>query len=228
MMDRNDHSEHAPARELVGAGIGRGGDIAEQAEAHGRYVVECVGPREECRADYVRLRDEALAWEEAGILLERIVEHRRLMAAMVEPKWTDHIDNVVCTAGKNDLLDKYFAGSSYTAAWYVGLIDSGSYSAVAAGDTSASHAGWTENTAYSQGTRPAASWSAASAGAKALSSAAAFSITSDNQTIKGCFLITNSTKGGTTGILYSAGLFTVGDKEADNGDTLNVSYSASV
>jgi hypothetical protein len=144
-----------------------------------------------------------------------------------EVVWTDEIPNLVTTAGKNDALDKYLAGSAYTAAWYLGLIDSTSYTGVAAGDTAASHAGWTENSGYSQASRPTAAWSAASGGSKAFSSAAAFSINAD-ATIKGCFLITNSTKGGTTGILYSAGLFSAGDKVVQNGDTLNVSYTASL
>jgi hypothetical protein len=141
--------------------------------------------------------------------------------------WTDRIDNLVTTGGKNDALDKYLAGSAYTAAWFLGLIDSTSYTAVAAADTSASHTGWTENVGYSQGARPTAAWSAASAGSKALSSAATFTINA-NATVKGCFLISNSTKSGTTGILYSAGLFSGGDKVVQSGDTLNVSYTASL
>lgn len=140
-------------------------------------------------------------------------------------KWRDSLTNLVTTVGKNDLLDKYLEGSSYTAAWYLGLIDNAGYTAVAAGDTAASHGGWTESTAYSEGTRPAPSWGAAAAGSKA-SSATAFSINA-TATIKGAFLISNSTKGGTTGILYSAGLFTAGDKSVANGDTLNVTYTAS-
>ena len=140
-------------------------------------------------------------------------------------KWRDTIQNLVTTVGKNDLLDKYLAGSSYTAAWYKGLIDSASYSAVAAGDTAASHAGWLESTAYSNATRPAPSFGAASGGSKA-STATAFNINA-TATIKGLFLISNSTKGGTTGILYSAGLFTGGDKAVASGDTLNVTYTAS-
>lgn len=142
-------------------------------------------------------------------------------------KWADDIDNLVTTAGKNDALDKYLAGSTYTAAWYVGLVSLTSYTAIAAADTSASHAGWIEDVNYSQAARPTAAFSAASAGSKSLSSAAVFSINA-NTTIKGCFLISVATKSGTTGVLYSAGLFTGGDKVVQNGDTLNVSYTASL
>ncbi len=143
-------------------------------------------------------------------------------------KWSDEIKNVVTTVGKNDLLDKYLAGSAYTAAWYVGLISGTGYtSAPVAGDTAASHTGWTEDSGYSQGARPTAGWSAASGGSKSLSSAASFSINA-TVTIKGCFLISNSTKGGTTGILFSAGLFSGGDKTLASGDTLQVSYSLSL
>lgn len=143
-------------------------------------------------------------------------------------RWSEDITNLVTTAGKNDALDKYLAGSAYTAAWYVGLIGATGYGAgPAAADTTASHAGWAEDQNYSQGTRPAAAWAAASAGSKSLSAASVFSI-SANTTIKGCFLVSNSAKGGTTGVLYSAGLFTAGDKVVQTGDTLNVSYTASL
>lgn len=143
-------------------------------------------------------------------------------------KWSEVIDNLVTTVGKNDALDKYLAGSAYTAAWYLGLISSASYTTgVAVGDTAASHGGWTEDQNYSQGARPTAAFSAAAAGSKSLSSALTFSINATT-TIKGCFLISNATKGGTSGILYSAGLFSGGDKAVGNGDTLNVSYTASL
>jgi hypothetical protein len=142
-----------------------------------------------------------------------------------KPKWSDTIKNVVTTVGKNDLLDKYLAGSAYTAAFYLGLISSVSYTGVpVVGDTMASHSTWTESAVYSNATRPAPTFNAASAGSKA-TTATAFNINASD-TIKGCFLTTVSTKSGTTGILYSAGLFTGGDKVVANGDTLNVTYTA--
>lgn len=139
-------------------------------------------------------------------------------------KWSEDIKNLVVTVGKNDLLDKYFTGSSYTATWYLGLINSGgTYSAA---DTMASHGTWTENTGYSAATRPAPSWNSAAAGSKS-TTATAFSINASG-TIGGAFLTNNNTKGGTTGILYSAGNFTGGNRSVASGDTLNVTYTASV
>lgn len=142
-------------------------------------------------------------------------------------KWEDDIKNLVTTVGKNHALDTELAGSAYTAAWYIGLISSVSYTTgPAAGDTMASHGGWTEDATYSNATRVAPAFAAASAGSKATSSAAAFTI-NGTATIKGCFMNSVSTKSGTTGTLFSAGLFSGGDKAVANGDTLNVSYTLS-
>lgn len=141
-------------------------------------------------------------------------------------RWS--FENLVTTVGKNDLLDKYFAGSAYTAAWFLGLISSVSYTTgPAVGDTAASHGGWTEAAAtnapnYSNGTRPAISWNAAGAGSKQSSAAVSYTF-SNGGTVKGAFIISNSTKDGATGILYSAGTFT--DKVVSASDVLNVTVT---
>ena len=146
-------------------------------------------------------------------------------------KWSDTFENTVTTAGKNSLLDVYLRAQTQITTWYFGLISSVSYSAIAAGDTSSSHSGWTEAAGtnapnYSQSNRVTAAFSAASSGSMSTSSASAFSIT-ESGTVKGAFLISNNSKDGTSGTLYSAGLFTVGDKVVSSGDTVNVTYTAS-
>src|SRR5512139_3422338 len=108
-------------------------------------------------------------------------------------KWRDVIENTVVTVGKNLALDTILAGSAYTVTGpYMGLISSVSYSAIEAGDTMASHAGWTEAGNANEPTytapRKTCAWSAASAGSKALSSALSFAITGTG-TIKGAFLV---------------------------------------
>jgi hypothetical protein len=151
-------------------------------------------------------------------------------------KWREVIENVVATVGKNLALDTFLAGSAYTVTGpYMGLISSTSYSAVAAGDTMASHAGWLEaggtNAPTYSGNRKTAVWSTAASGSKALSAALSFAITSTG-TVKGAFLCFGSgalnTKDNTAGTLWSAGTFTTGDKAVVNGDTLNCNYSSSL
>jgi hypothetical protein len=96
----------------------------------------------------------------------------------------------------------------------------------------ASHAGWTEVTAYSQATRPQAVFAAATTADPSVitnsASVAVFSI-NGTTTVGGAFLTSNNTKGGTTGILFSASDFTSpGDRAVVNGDTLNVTYTFSL
>lgn len=191
--------EKANAQENQGSSLTRNSGHSEKAEAHGIYHVKC--------------------YDKNGKL-----------------KWEDTAENVVTTVGKNLALDTYLAGSSYTVVGpYMGLISSTSFSAVAAADTMASHAGWLEagnaNAPTYTAPRKTAVWSAASAGSKALSASLSFAITGSG-TVKGCFLVYGTgaltTIDNTAGTLYSAGLFTGGDKVVVNTDTLAVSYTASL
>ena len=138
-------------------------------------------------------------------------------------RWEDGFPNLVVTTGKNDLLNKYFLGSAYTAAFFVGLKGTGT---IAAGDTMASHAGWSEITGYSNATRPAFSPASSTAGSSTNSaSPATFNINASN-TIAGCFITTSSTVGGTAGILFSAADF-ASSRAVLSGDTLTVTYTVS-
>jgi len=143
-------------------------------------------------------------------------------------KWKEVMKNQVTTVGANYMLDTTFTGSGYTAAWYMGLVTGpGSGTTYSASDTMSSHAGWSENTTYSNATRPAITFAAASSAAISTSAASSFTI-NGSATIAGGFVVNNSTKGGTSGTLYSAKDFTGGDRTVASGDTLNVSYTTTI
>lgn len=142
-------------------------------------------------------------------------------------KWVDEFANLVTTVGMNDLLTQYFKGSAYTAAWYVGL--TAGTPTFAAGDTMSSHSGWTEVTAYSEGARQTLTLGTPSGGSvNNTASKAVFTISSNGTTIGGAFVVTNSTKGGTSGTIYGGGALGAGNKTIDNGDTLSVTVTLTV
>jgi hypothetical protein len=147
-------------------------------------------------------------------------------------KWEESLKNLVVNVGLKDMNDKYFTGSAYTAAWYIGLYGAAASNDPAAGDTAASHAGWTEVVPYSNATRPAATFAAATTADPSVitnsASPAAFTINA-TATVGGAFLISDSTKSGTTGVLFSASDFDApGDRSVASGDTLNVTYTFSL
>jgi len=145
-------------------------------------------------------------------------------------KWSDSFHNLVVNQGLQDMNSKYFSGSGYTAAWYLGLVTGpGSGTTFAAGDTLASHAGWTENTAYTGNRKAATFGTATTADPSVISNSASpavFTMNANAQTIAGAFLC--SVTSGTSGVLFSAGDFTGGDKFVDSGDTLTVTYTFSL
>jgi hypothetical protein len=145
-------------------------------------------------------------------------------------KWEETTHNLVVNQGLQDMNTQYFKGSSYTAAFYLGLITGpGSGTTYAAGDTLASHSGWTEFTNYS-GARKSVSFGTASTADPSVistSSAVSFSISSSGGTVAGAFLCTVSS--GTSGVLFSEADFqSPGDRVVVSGDTLNVTYTFSL
>lgn len=191
-------------QESFGAHVIRGGGLADELAAHGVFTFEC--------------------FDADGNL-----------------KWSDTLDNTVMTEGKNLAFDTFLAGSAYTVTGpFMGLISAVGYSAIAVTDTGAQidgtngwkEAGGTNAPAYT-GFRPICVWSAASAGAKALSAALAFTFSSGtNVIVKGAFIVFGAaathTKDNAAGTLWAAGTFASGDKTVSSGDVLNVSYSVSM
>jgi len=142
-------------------------------------------------------------------------------------KWVDMGSNLVVNTGLQDMNTKYFKGSTYTAAWYIGLINNTSASTTfSGGDTLASHVGWDENSSYS-GNRPQVTFGNATladpSNINNSASLATFTMTA-NATISGAFLCNVPT--GTSGLLFSAADFQApGDRTVVTGDVLNVTYS---
>jgi hypothetical protein len=134
--------------------------------------------------------------------------------------WHETIENLVPTLGKNWILNSAYTGSAYTAAEYMGLISSVSFSALAVGDTAAQingSNGWKEvlntgtNTPPYGTVRPTLAYSAAASGAIATSAAASFVFTNSG-TVQGAFIVGGSgasaTVGNTSGTLTNEGTFT--------------------
>jgi len=144
-------------------------------------------------------------------------------------KWTDQFHNLVVNQGLANMNGAYFAGTAQTTTWYLGLVEGpGSGTTFAAADTLASHAGWTESTAYTGNRKAVTFGSATTANPSVITNSASPSSFTMNATatIAGAFLTSAST--GTSGILFSEGDFTGGDKSVASGDTLNVTYQFSL
>lgn len=239
---------HAAAH--TGAALAVQAGQAEQAHATGVYRFACLRPVPARLDEFIALRDrlaqllrdgQRRAWGEIDALRQRLADIPR------EQAWEDSwviAPNLVTTEGKNAALTHLLKGSAYTASNVLGLIEDTGYSAVGASNTAASITaagggsptnGWNEAPSSTLSARGTPSFGSASSGSLATSSAVALSI-SATDTIKGAFLLIRSsagtapstTVGNTSGALYSAGLFSGGDRSVANGDTLNVSYTASL
>jgi hypothetical protein len=141
-------------------------------------------------------------------------------------KWQDGFDNLVVNQGLADMNAKYFSGTSYSATWFMGLIDNSPAPTLAAADSMSSHAGWTESANYSGARKQLTFGTPTQADPSVIAaSAVSFSITGAD-TIYGAFVASDSVVGGTSGILFSEGAFS-SVRNVVNGDTLNVTYSLS-
>jgi hypothetical protein len=143
-------------------------------------------------------------------------------------KWKAESKNLVVNQGLQDMNTKYFKGVSYTATWYIGLYGAAASNNPTANDTAASHPGFTEITPYSNATRPACSFgTATTADPSVITNALSVAVFAINATatVGGAFLISDNTKGGTAGVLFSAVDFDApGDRNVVSGDTINVRY----
>lgn len=139
-------------------------------------------------------------------------------------KWRENAKNLVPNIGLNLILDNVFNEVSPNAAYYVGLLSSSP--TVSAGDTMGSHAGWTEVVNYTETNRPAYNNVRTNQTVSNTASKASFSINAA-VTIGGAFLVSDNAKNGTAGTILAEAAFSGGNRSAESGDTLEVTYEFS-
>lgn len=147
-------------------------------------------------------------------------------------KWEAKAKNLVTKAGLQFMNENFFKGSTYTAAWYIGLVDNSGFTAYSSDDTMASHTGWNENTSYSGSDRATATFGTPTLADPSVisnsGSQASYSITG-TATIRGAFLTTTQDNSTNVGILFSVADFEApGSRSVVSGDTLNVRYDFSL
>lgn len=191
--------EKTKSTDTVSSGLIAGAKPEEQMTALGYFTIQCFD------------KDGKLKWEDEN---HNLVVNQGLQ----------YMCSVALTAGAT--------AQPQLTTWYIGLYGAGASNTPAAGDTMASHAGWTEAVPYSNATRPACTFVAATTANPSVAtnsaSPASFSINA-TATVGGAFLVSDNTKSGSTGTLFSAADFSApGDRSVASGDTLNVTYTLSL
>ena len=133
--------------------------------------------------------------------------------------------NVITNVGKNSILDVGLGGVAQIDPWYIGLVNNAGFTAFAVTDTMSSHAGWTEWQSYTEANR--VEWTSGAATAQSITNATPADFNqSASGTLKGIFITSNNTKGGTTGTLWSGASFATPIVVA-NTDLLKITYTVS-
>ena len=130
--------------------------------------------------------------------------------------------NIVVNQGLNYILDAALSGGTVNTTHYVGLF-SNNYTPIA----STLVTNLTEvNAKYDELTRP--TWTEAGASSQSISNSASPASFTFNasETVYGAFLISNNTKGGTTGTLIAASKF-ASARSVIAADVINVTYTLS-
>lgn len=136
-------------------------------------------------------------------------------------EWED--TNLVVNEGLNHILNTVFHAGTPVTTWYLGLFE-GNYTPAATVTAATISSASTECTAYDEATRQ--EYVEAAASSQSITNAASKATFTINatKTIYGAFLISNSTKSGTSGTLMSAARFGSAKAVADD-DQLLLTYT---
>lgn len=108
--------------------------------------------------------------------------------------------NGVPTVMLNHIPNIIYGAGMQIPQWYFGLVASSGFSTFNASDTMGSHIGWSEQTGYDEAARQSYTPGAASGGVITNPVVATFTATG-SMGVQGAFLVSVSTKGGSTGTL---------------------------
>jgi len=131
--------------------------------------------------------------------------------------------NLVVNQGLNHILDVSFHGSTAVSPWYVGLFE-GNYTPVAGLTAATVASASTECTAYDESVRQEYTEAAAASQSITNSASRATFTFNATKTVYGAFLISDSTKSGTSGTLLAAARFSASKAVVDD-DQLLVTYT---
>lgn len=138
-------------------------------------------------------------------------------------KYREKFHNDITNVGKDSLLNVYFDAATQLTNWYFGVVNNAAFSAFADADTMSSHAGWAEYTGYDETARVA--WAPDAASSQSITNATSrtFDINA-TATLKGIFVTSDSTKSGTSGVLWATAAFS-STVPVTSGDVLKVTYT---
>lgn len=170
--------------------------------------------------DYVQTEGGVLL-PQHDILVGGYFEGQIVRNGEVIDEWRDH--NLVVDEGLNHLLNVALNAATQIGTWYLGIFE-GNYTPVASVTAATITANSTECIAYTEATRP--TYVEAASTAKSITNSASKGTFTFNatKTIYGAFLVSNSTKSGTTGTLFSAARFATA-KSVVSTDQLLLTYT---
>ena len=154
-------------------------------------------------------------------------------------KWIEIVPNHITYEGLDNILNTYFINFSYfgcNQAWYAGLI-SNNYGMPTLAQTDVASQitvdamgsnNWGEDTNYNESYRPTINWAAASSQSITNSASPCVFTMNASTTILGAFVISESTKAGTYGVLFKEAAFSAGAQSVKANDTITLTITITV
>ena len=147
------------------------------------------------------------------------IEHRGTDGRLLD---YDMVKNITVNVGLNEILDKFWKGSSYTAAYFLGQTEG--TPTFAAADTMSSHGGWVEDAGYTESVRQTITLGTVASQSVDNSASKAVFTANGAQTWGGGFISPSSTKSETASVLIGGTAYSA-DKVLADTETLTVTVT---